>query len=138
MCGPVPALGPRAGTLPPDQERQFQTFMAFDPSVRDWRNKFAQQYGEAPAIDGGDYNYREAWQAGARPEAVPGDLVPHWSSVGKAENHPTMWKQHFMDRFGSDPDEQAHAGLSPMQSAFINDQLRRDMIAGDVRRVMGR
>ena len=40
--------------LPPDQEKQFQTFMAFDPSVRQWRNSFQNRYGEPPQIEGGD------------------------------------------------------------------------------------
>jgi hypothetical protein len=115
---------PRLGLgISPEQEQQFQTFMAFDPSVRQWRNSFQNRYGEQPQIDGGDYDYRAAWQAGSRPQAVPGDTVPHWSSVGKAEDHPTMWKQHFMTQFGVDPDQVQQ--WTPEMQQFMQQQIGR-------------
>jgi hypothetical protein len=124
--GPTNALAQTmANALSPPQENQFQTFMAFDPSVRAWRNAFHNRYGEPPVIDGGDYDYRAAWAAGSRPHAVPGDTVPHWSSVGKAADHPTMWKQHFMTQFGVDPDT---PGLryTPEMQRFIQRQIGQD------------
>lgn len=111
--------------LPPAQEQQFQTFMAFDPSVRQWRNSFQNRYGEQPQIDGGDYDYRAAFASGARPQPVPGDTVPHWSSVGKSADHPTMWKQQFMTQFGVDPDMQAQQGFSPEMQQFMQANIGR-------------
>lgn len=110
--------------LPPGQEQQFQTFMAFDPSVRQWRNSFQNRYGEPPQIEGGDYDYRAAYAAGARPQVVPGDTVPHWSSVGKAADHPTMWKQEFMTQFGADPDTQGMQ-FTPEMQQFLQAKIGR-------------
>lgn len=111
--------------LPPEQEQQFQTFMAFDPNVRQWRNSFQNRYGEPPQIEGGDYDYRAAYAAGSRPVPVPGDTVPHWSSVGKAADHPTMWKQDFMTQFGVDPDQQAQQGFTPEMQQFMQAKIGR-------------
>jgi hypothetical protein len=111
--------------LPPDQEHQFQTFMAFDPNVRQWRNAFQNRFGDQPKIEGSDYDYRAAWADGSRPQAVPGDTVPHWSSVGKAADHPTMWKQEFMTQFGVDPDQQAQQGFSPEMQQFMKAKIGR-------------
>ena len=118
---------PRMGALAPAQEQQFQTFMAFDPSVRAWRNSFANRFGEQPIINGGDYDYRAAWQAGVRPEAVPGDTIPHWSSVGKSDDHPTMWKQQFMTQFGIDPDQLNAAQVTPAIQQFMQGQIPRGL-----------
>lgn len=120
---------PTAGfSLPPEQEKQFQTFMAFDPSVRSWRNSFANRFGEQPIIDGGDFDYRQAWMAGNRPQPVPNDTVWHWGSVGKADNHPTEWKQQFMTQFGVDPD-QVQQWTPPMQQ-FMQRQIGRLPVGG--------
>lgn len=114
---------------PPEAEHEFQTFMAFDPAVRQWRSSFERQYGEQPRIDSGDYNYRQAYLAGAKPQAVPGDVVSHWPSVGKSANHPTAWKQHFMDQFGMDPDEIGRSGqATPEQQQVLQNQVRRSLI----------
>ena len=113
-------------TLPPEDERQFQTFMAFNPAVRAWRNSFANRFGEQPVIDGGNYDYRAAWKAGARPEPIPGDTVWHWSSVGKSADHPTMWKQQFMDQFGVDPDQVQQ--WTPDMQAFIARLIPRGLL----------
>jgi hypothetical protein len=109
--------------LPPEQENQFQTFMAFDPSVRAWRNGFANRYGEQPRIEDPSYDYRAAWQAGNRPQPVPNDTVWHWGSVGKAENHPTEWKQQFMTQFGVDPDQVSQ--WTPDMQTFMQRQIGR-------------
>ena len=118
---------PRMGALSPQDEQQFQTFMAFDPSVRNWRNSFTNAFGEQPRIDGGNYDYRAAWQAGVRPEAVPGDTIPHWSSVGKSADHPTMWKQQFMTAFGIDPDELQANQVTPEVQQFMQGQIKRGL-----------
>ena len=120
-----PKLARMMAGLPPSQEQQFQTFLAFDPAVRQWRSSFQNRYGEQPQIEGGDYDYRAAWADGSRPQAVPGDTVPHWSSVGKAADHPTMWKQDFMTQFGVDPDQQAQQGFSPEMQQFMQAKIGR-------------
>jgi hypothetical protein len=122
--GPTNALAQTmAGLLSPSQEQQYNAFMAFDPSVRQWRNAFSNRYGEQPTTEGGDYDYRAAWLAGSRPQPVPGDTVPHWSSVGKAPNHPTMWKQDFMTQFNVDPDTPGMSYTPEMQQ-FIQRRLQ--------------
>ena len=112
---------PGFNVRPPEQERQFQTFMAFAPSVREWRNKYASKYGEQPRIEGGNYDYRAAFEADARPSMGPGDSVPHWPSVGKAADHPTMWKQQFMTQFGVDPDQVGQ--WTPEMQQFMSRQI---------------
>lgn len=107
----------------PQNEAEFQTFMAFDPNVRAWRTAFQQQHGGLPTIDGGDYDYRAAYLAGNAPRPVQGDTVPHWGSDGKAANHPTMWKQQFMSAFGVDPDTLAEGQASPEMQRFIAERL---------------
>ena len=124
MADPSPLARVMAGASP-QREHEFQTFMAFDPQVRAWRNGFQNRYGEQPQIEGGDYDYRAAYAAGARPQMGPGDTVPHWSSVGKAADHPTMWKQEFMTQFGVDPDMQAQAGFSPEMQQFMQAKIGR-------------
>jgi hypothetical protein len=107
----------------PERENEFQVFMAFDPAVRDWRNSFSRRYGEQPQIDGGDYDYRAAYMGGVRPQRVPNDSVPHWSSIGKAANHPTAWKETFMQRFGVDPDAVAEGQATPAMQDFMRQVL---------------
>jgi hypothetical protein len=110
--------------LPPDQEHQFQTFMAFDPSVRAWRNSFENRFGEQPnTTSDSSYDYRAAWAAGNRPQPVPNDTVWHWGSVGKAADHPTEWKQQFMTQFGSDPDQVEQ--WTPDMQQFMQQQIGR-------------
>ena len=111
----------------PQNEADFQTFMAFDPNVRDWRNAFQRELGGPPQTEGGDYDYRAAWLAGQGPQPVPGDTVPHWGSAGKLPGHPTEWKQQFMTQFGSDPD--APGNSTPEQDEFLRQQLMQDALA---------
>ncbi len=111
----------------PQQEADFQTFMAFDPNVRTWRNAFQRAVGGPPQTEGGDYDYRAAWLAGQGPQPVSGDTVPHWGSAGKRPGHPTEWKQQFMTQFGIDPDTAGNA--TPAQSSFLNQQLVNDFLS---------
>lgn len=115
----VRALG---GASAPN-EGEFQTFMAFDPKVRAWRNAFTNVVGGPPQIDGGDFDYRRAYAAGERPQPVAGDPIPHWGSTGKQAGHPTEWKAQFVERFGVDPDEQAARGYSPEMQQFMRGPL---------------
>jgi len=109
----------------PQNEAEFNAFMAFDPGVRQWRNAFTRRYGEAPQIEGGDFDYRQAYIAGNRPRPVPGDSVPHWDSRGKAGDHPTAWKEQFMQRFGVDPDTVTNEQVTPEMQQFIRGVLPR-------------
>lgn len=114
----------------PDHEAKFQQFMAFDPSVRQWRNAFQKQYGESPRIDDDPtYNYRNAFLVGNAPQPVANDTVPHWGSDGKAADHPTAWKARFMDRFGVDPD--AVEKWTPDMTAFLTREMRGVNLMGD-------
>lgn len=109
----------------PGHERDFQTYMAFDPGVRAWRNAFQTQYGEAPRIDDdSSFNYREAYLAGNGPKAHATDIVPHWSSAGKSADHPTEWKNRFMQQFGIDPDVVAPQHVTPQMQQFMTNELR--------------
>jgi hypothetical protein len=109
----------------PGHETEFQNYMAFDPGVRQWRNAFTRKYGEAPEIEGGDYDYRRGYIEGARPQATPGDSVPHWGSQGKAANHPTAWKEDFMRAFGVDPDTVTDQQVTPAMQQFLRKVLGR-------------
>lgn len=110
----------------PGHETEFQNFLAFDPGVRQWRNAFSRRYGEQPNTDpGGDYDYRQAYMAGARPQRVPNDPVPHWPSVGKSADHPTAWKETFMQRFGVDPDAVTEDMVTPEMQQFMRGVLGR-------------
>jgi hypothetical protein len=124
--GPTNALAQTmAKRLSPQQEHEYNAFMAFDPSVRQWRNAFTNVVGGPPNTEGGDFDYRAAYLAGSRPAPVPGDPVPHWGSAGKSADHPTMWKQQFMTQFGVDPDT---PGLqySPQMQEFIRRQIGQE------------
>lgn len=108
----------------PSLEQEFQTFMAFDPAVRQWRNAFHAKYGEPPNTDdGGDFDYRGAYLAGNRPQPVPHDTVPHWDSRGKAADHPTAWMNDFQQRFGVSPTEVDDRSVTPEMQAFMRSVL---------------
>lgn len=121
--------------LPPQQEQQFQTHMAFDPTIRAWRNGFAAKFGEQPDINTQNYDYRTAWKHGVQPEPSEYDNgAYHWASQVtappyakpldlKAPDHQTMWKQTFMDQFGVDPDGVQE--WTPEMQAFMQKQIGR-------------
>ena len=87
---------------------------AFQKGVRntEWFKEFVQEHGEEPNLNTPHYNYRKAWAAGVRPDhrsKYDGKL--HWGSLNpetgemlKSEDHPTAWKQHFMELYNVDPD----------------------------------
>ena len=119
----------------PDHEKQFGTFMAFNPAVRQWRNAFQNAYGESPQIDADpSFNYRAAWLSGNAPSVVKGDTVPHWGSDGKAKDHPTAWKQSFMTTFGVDPDEVPGDAWTPEMRDFMTRELRGNFLMRSTKR----
>lgn len=120
--------GPRARTLPPDQEKQYQVDMAFDPAIRDWRRGFIANVGGPPNTDTDpSFDYRKAWAAGDKPQ-MSADGTPHWGSAGKADNHPTRWKAEFMDKFGKDPDTVGEGRYTPEMQAFIRSKIAQEPI----------
>jgi hypothetical protein len=118
----------------PQHEGDFQTYMAFDPGVRQWRNAFSNMYGEQPNIEDPGFNYREAFLAGNGPKPNAHDVVPHWSSTGKAANHPTAWKNDFMQLFGADPDDLKPEQWTPQMQAFMRTQINRDGVVNNALR----
>lgn len=109
----------------PTHERQFQTYMAFDPGVRAWRNAFTTRYGEPPRIDDDpSFNYRQAFLSGNGPKGYAHDTVPHWSSEGKSADHPTEWKNRFMQQFGIDPDDLQPQAVTPAMQQFMQRELQ--------------
>lgn len=118
----------------PQHEQGFQTYMAFDPGVRQWRNAFSTKYGEAPRIDDDpSFNYREAYLAGNGPKPYEGDQVPHWQSTGKSADHPTAWKNTFMQTFGADPDALAPDQWTPQMQDFMRAEIGGQSINALVR-----
>jgi hypothetical protein len=112
-------------SLSPEQEKQFQMFMAFDPSVRAWQNSYQNRYGEPPnTTNDPTFDYRQAWQAGNKPQPYAGDNgFPHWDSRGKAPDHPTEWMNDFMQRFGADPMMLQPQQVTPEMQQFMRQQL---------------
>jgi hypothetical protein len=90
-----------------EREKQFQGWIR----GTDWFKEFVNQYGEEPDLDTKDYDYRAAWGAGIQPERDPYDNNRfHWPSslpdgrMLKAQDHPTAWKELFMQKSGQNPD----------------------------------
>lgn len=103
-----------AKTLVDRDEATFQQWIKALP----WYSEFQQQYGEAPDLDAPEYDYRAAYQAGITPERSQYDQGRyHWPSQFKAVTHPTMWKEHFMQATGTDPD-------SPEGAPYVSEFLR--------------
>ena len=126
------------GTPPswtPDQEEDFLRDLQFHPAWSRWRNDFIDGFGGEPNTSpGGDYDYRRAWMYGANPSMDRESGTYHGqSSVNappyrepynlKADDHSTMWKEHFMRKFGAHPQD-ANPN-DPEQRNFILDVLRR-------------
>jgi hypothetical protein len=118
----IPGIG-----ITPEQEQQFQTFMAFDPNVRAWKNGFQNRYGEMPnTTDDPTFNYREAYLAGNKPQPYAGDNgFYHWDSRGKAPDHQTAWMNTFMQQFGADPMMLQPQQVTPEMQQFMQGQLPR-------------
>lgn len=116
---------PGLGAFTPEQEQNFQTFMAFNPNVRAWQNGFQNRYGEMPnTTNDPTFSYRQAWQAGNVPQPYAGDNgFYHWDSRGKAADHPTEWMNDFMQKFGADPMLLQPQQVTPGMQQFMQQQL---------------
>jgi len=110
-------------TLTPQEEQQFQS----DVRGTDWFSKFKEKFGEEPNLEDKEYNYRAAWQSGARPQAIEQDDIPHWPSVTssgeslKARSHPSGWMEDYTQITGRDPSE--GGDLTPEQTDAMNNAL---------------
>jgi hypothetical protein len=89
------------------EELSFQRWIRGTP----WFKEYVQEHGEEPNLDIEEYDYRAAWKAGVTPQRDPYDKNRyHWPSVtseGKAlksKDHPTAWKEKYMQEFGVNPD----------------------------------
>lgn len=95
--------------LSPQDEAKFQADMKASP----WYAEFQKRFGEAPDLStNSNYDYRGAWKAGIQPQPDPyDDNSLHWPSALpngkelKSPDHPTLWKEHFMQATGKNPDE---------------------------------
>lgn len=94
--------------LSESEEKQFQEWI----KNTGWYKEYVQQYNELPDLNTKVYDYRKAWKDGMIPERDPYDNNRyHWGSVTKSGemlksvDHPTAWKQYFMEETGKNPDE---------------------------------
>ena len=88
MPNDFPSLAALSALIPYDPKEG-----AFQRGIRDtpWFQEFAQRYGE-PNLNDPNYDYRAAWQAGARPTVRdPGDGLLHWPSQFKGAEHPNRY-----------------------------------------------
>ncbi len=102
----VPQAAMQAGRNALMDEQSFQSWITDLP----WYREFQQRYGETPNLQDPDYDYRAAYHAGIEPQRyAPDGGAYHWPSSTadgnalKSENHPTVWAEHFMQKFGYDP-----------------------------------
>jgi hypothetical protein len=96
----------------PSKEKNNEALFQKEIRNTEWFKEYVKEFGEEPDLNTSDYNYREAWKAGIRPERDPYDNNRyHWSSslqdgtMLKSDTHPTAWKEHFMRLTGKNPDE---------------------------------
>ena len=107
-------FGDRADLLQSQQSADQNERQRIETEIRQtpWFKEFVAQYKEEPDLSpNADYDYITAWRAGVRPERDPYDQNRyHWSSktpegvMLKKPEHPTLWKTHFMDKTGQNPD----------------------------------
>ena len=107
-------LGEKAKVLQGQQSPEQSERQRIEAEIRQtpWFKEFVTQYKEEPDLSSSaDYDYITGWKAGIRPERDPYDQNRyHWSSKTpegqwlKAPNHPTRWKEVFMEQSGVNPD----------------------------------
>lgn len=117
-------LGEKAKVLQGQQSPEQSERQRIEAEIRQtpWFKEFVAQYKEEPNLSpSADYDYITAWKAGIRPERDPYDQNRyHWSSktsegvMLKKPGHSTLWKTHFMDQTGQNPDA---IGLKTEQQA---------------------
>ena len=56
-------------------------------------------------------------------------MIPPYKPLElKAPDHPTRWKAEFMNQFGQNPDMLQANQWTPLEGAFVREELRRYMI----------
>ena len=103
------AEGGAITSLSEEDEAKFQDWI----KSTEWFSEFKKEYGEEPDLSPeANYDYRGAWKAGVTPVRDPYDSNRfHWSSTDpesgrmlKSADHPTAWKEYFMQATGKNPD----------------------------------
>ena len=104
--GPEVVIPDQNGTVIPNEEAQFQSWIRSTP----WFSEFTQNYGQEPNLNDPNYDYRAAWKGGAAPNVRNTyDNQYHWPSslpdgtMLKGPKHPTAWMENFMRKTGVDP-----------------------------------
>ena len=120
--------------------------LAKDPKVIAWFNELKSKHPDIRAISaadfirqGGDYDYKTAYERGIRPELDPESRELHWSGTDlKSANHPTKWKSILIDNAARgvlpqnpNPDE-----MQTLKAyGFYNpDTVNQNPIATDIKR----
>ncbi len=91
--------------LSPEDEVRFQKEFRATPFFQE----FVRRYKEEPDLDG-DYDYRLWWQDGMeatrhRDGTLHGPSKTKDGRWLKSPDHPTAWKEDYMQKYGTDPDE---------------------------------
>jgi hypothetical protein len=111
------------------EEAAFQSWIKELP----WWKEFTAEYGEEPDLNAGDYDYRAAWKAGVKPERDEYDGGRyHWPSSAvnspmlKAFDHPTAWKEDYMQATGVNPDSSNQPqSIDPGSIEWLREQMYR-------------
>jgi hypothetical protein len=101
------------------QEMQASQSDGDESAFRQWYSGWSQKAGIAPDPDDPlhKYDYRAAHRAGVEPTLNPRDGRYHWPSKTpdgkwlKSQDHPTAWKETYMERHGVDPDDVGAQGI---------------------------
>jgi hypothetical protein len=80
---------------------------------KNYKLEEAKKMARGPSYDypqdmiesGNYYDYRKAYLAGDKPVPNKHDRLYHWGSSGKSVNHPTAWKEAYLQVTGKNPDE---------------------------------
>ena len=113
----IPNIKERKQTqLSPKEEERFQKEIKSSP----WYLQYKTKYKEEPNLTDPNYDYREAWKQGVKPEINPTDNMYHWSdragnTMLKSIYHDAAWAQPFMDQYKINPDN-----LSPNDPMVMN------------------
>ena len=96
-----------------EQTERVAETMRFEADMRatPWYAAYRARYGEDPNLYAREYDYKKAWKAGVVAQPDPYDQnFPHWPSKLpngeslKSADHPTAWKETYMQATGTNPD----------------------------------
>jgi hypothetical protein len=103
-----------------------------ESAFQQWFGQWAQRSGLAPNPDDPlhRYDYREAYRMGIEPSINRHDGRYHWPSKTpdgrwlKAPDHPTAWKETYMQQYGVDPDDVGAQSLDQAPPSGLQRLLR--------------